>query len=217
MIKNKIVKILLKSIIVIAILNLNSFSSAEDSCSVNNFGSGLPLILQDYSYSEDWFSTLYLNTNKETIPRNAYMEAWVDSGEWGCPPYKWTVDGSGFHFESKSGPTELYDKYNDEIIKLWSDNSACGTATITVTDQCNQTATAFVKSTYGNWVQDCYAVCPDYFGTCGIHDFVEGKNKWKLVYACFGTGCVQICGASASWFTHQGDLAKVWRWAWQCE
>jgi hypothetical protein len=219
MIKSKIVKILLKSIIVIAILNLNSFSFAEDSCSDSSVESGLPLILQDYNYSEDWFSTLYLNTNKETIPRNDFTEAWVDSGEWGCPPYRWTVDGSGFHFESKSGPISISTYKESETPRIWSDNTACGTATITVTDVCGQVATAYVRNTYGEWVTDCDKSSSTGFGTCGVSTFfVKGSYRYQEICACFETGDKDLCGANHRWWCGNGKyLRRAIRQRWQCE
>jgi hypothetical protein len=213
----KIDKRFFQTLALLIISTIGGFSYADDSCSDSSVGNGLPFIIQQYDYPEDWFSTLSLNTNKDTVPRNGFIEAWVNSSEWGCPPYQWNVIGMGFHFNNTSGPTVISNKYEEEKIQLWSDNSACGTATVTVTNQCKQTASVIVKSSFGNWVQACFEICPDYVGTCGVHDFVDDTNKWKLIYACFGTGCEQICGASASWFTHQGDLQRVWRYDWQCE
>jgi hypothetical protein len=214
-----LIKIPFKFIIVISFLSLYSLSLADDSCSDNVDTSGLPMIVGDYSYSEKWFSTLILNVSEETVSRNNFVEAWVDSMEWGCPPYQWTVSGSGFHFQSVSGPISISTFKESETPKVWSDNTACGTATITVTDVCGQVATAQVRNTYGKWVTDCDKSSSTGFGTCGVSPFfVKGSYRYQEICACFETGDEDLCGANHRWWCGNGKyLRRAIRQRWQCE
>ena len=77
------------------------------------------------------------------------MNAWVDSDGKACPPYNWSVSGTGFHFNSASGPTAATTNADLETLQLWADDTACGTATITVTDNCEGTDTDYVRCTTG--------------------------------------------------------------------
>jgi len=78
------------------------------------------------------------------------VDLWVDSS-LACGPFSWEVSGWGFHFGSTSGPTTGETEEELEIITLYADSSACGTATITVTDSCGVTGTAYLKCTSGKW------------------------------------------------------------------
>ncbi|MHC4676621.1 MAG: hypothetical protein ACYTBZ_29405, partial [Planctomycetota bacterium] len=42
----------------------------------------------------------------DDVGRNDYVEVWVDSGGLACPPYSWSVSGTGFLFDDSEGPTE---------------------------------------------------------------------------------------------------------------
>jgi hypothetical protein len=49
--------------------------------------------------------TLNIFTSNDTVERDNYVNVWVDSDGKACPPYNWSVSGTGFHFNSPSGPT----------------------------------------------------------------------------------------------------------------
>ena len=57
--------------------------------------------------------------------------------ENGCGPFNWTVSGTGFSLDNNT---------------LNSSGSACGSATVTVTDALGRVATGHVRSTNGQWV-----------------------------------------------------------------
>ncbi|KKL91355.1 hypothetical protein LCGC14_1895540 [marine sediment metagenome] len=61
----------------------------------------------------------------------------------GTPPYTWSVSGTGFSLEfttTTSGNNTLY-----------ADDTACGTATITVTDVCGCSVVGYVRASDGEW------------------------------------------------------------------
>jgi len=62
----------------------------------------------------------------------------------GCPPFDWSVSGSGFSFAQSETDT----RFNTLI----ADAGSCGSATITVTDDCGDTVTGYVRNTTGSWV-----------------------------------------------------------------
>lgn len=68
----------------------------------------------------------------------------------GCSPTNWSVDGDGFYFDGDA---------NGMSAELCLDESACGSATITVTDACGRKAQGAVRSGNGTWVQ-IGAGCP---------------------------------------------------------
>jgi len=100
-------------------------------------------------------------SSSEQVDPNDYVEVWVDSEGLGCPPYSWTVSGKGFHFNTISGPTTASTDADMEVLQLWADDTACGSAAINVADSCGQTGTGYVKSTAGTWVQ----IHTEYCGT----------------------------------------------------
>ena len=68
------------------------------------------------------------------------------------PPYSWSLSGSGFHFNNISGPTSEETESTSETLQLWADNTACGSAIITVIDPCGKKATASVREpNNGQW------------------------------------------------------------------
>jgi len=62
----------------------------------------------------------------------------------GTAPYTWSVTGTGFSIEPETGS-----RFN----LLLADETACGTATIVVTDACGSGTVGYVRSTEGRWVQ----------------------------------------------------------------
>jgi hypothetical protein len=89
-----------------------------------------------------------------------------------CGPFTWSVSGTGFSLEA----TETDSPAN----VLVADETACGTATITVTSCNGGTATGVVLSTEGQWVK---------------HDEISWSmtNDAGLANAC-GTGSGDGCG-----------------------
>lgn len=108
----------------------------------------------DWSEWPEWHGKLEIRLEKETIARNEGIDLWcVVEGGAPCPPFNWTVSGTGFRFGNISGPTTGQTDEEFEIIQLWADNTACGSATITVTDACGKNVMATVRCTSaGRWV-----------------------------------------------------------------
>ncbi|MBW1716083.1 MAG: hypothetical protein JRJ77_09695, partial [Deltaproteobacteria bacterium] len=72
----------------------------------------------------------------ETVTRGNYVTVWVDSAGLACPPYNLSVGGTGFHFSNIAGPITGETDDNLKTIELWADDTACGSALVTVTDAC---------------------------------------------------------------------------------
>ena len=98
-------------------------------------------------------------SDNDEIARNNYVNVWVDSDGKACPPYSWSVSGTGFHFDSASGPTTATTNADLETLQLWADGTACGPATITVTDLCEGNDEEYVRCTNGRWVKKNINIC----------------------------------------------------------
>jgi len=146
-------------------------------------------------------------SNNDEIARNNYVNVWVDSDGKACPPYNWSVSGTGFHFNSASGPTTATTNADLETLQLWADGTACGTATITVTDLCEGNDKEYVRCTTGHWVlieniscgtlDCCGATCHSEFyciqGKCRYMDsWVAGNlmgTRWHPTGNCVKYSC----------------------------
>jgi len=83
----------------------------------------------------------------ETVDRSDSAEIFVEGG---CPPFTWAVAGTDFSFDDET-TSERQNTLN-------AGASACGTATVTVTDDCGDEVTGYVRCTYGVWAlksSDC--------------------------------------------------------------
>ena len=138
----------------------------------------------------------YSAGNPATIGQSSEAAITVDDG---CPPFSWSVAGTGYSFAQ----TKTQSRSNTLI----TDGDACGTATITVTDDCGDTATGYVRGTTGEWIEkeEMYAYCPaglfvsgqctecaEDAGGCldnaGPSETIIGNKKW---YFSLG-GCVGV-------------------------
>jgi len=99
----------------------------------------------------------------------------------GLGPYSWSVAGTGFSM--------LHEETAGVSNTLQSDETACGPATITVTDFCDGTATGYVRCTAdSHWVskEGCYP-CPaacsrNVCATCDpLDNIVAGYRQWVMV------------------------------------
>ena len=80
------------------------------------------------------------DASADTIARSASVSIAVQDG---LGPYNWSVSGTGFTL----GTAQTAGVSNT----LSADGAACGSATITITDQC-RTTTGYVRCTTGGWV-----------------------------------------------------------------
>jgi hypothetical protein len=123
----------------------------------------------------------------ETIDQNSTATVIVTDG---CGPFNWSVTGTGFSFD---------DSTTDERTNtLSADDTACGSATITITDKCGDSCTGYVRCTEGQWVQkeswsagwkpDCSMnwcdSCAEDSPGCShdmTQEIIEGKWKWWAI------------------------------------
>jgi hypothetical protein len=129
----------------------------------------------------DWHGDLAIYAEKWTISRGEGIALWCVCGEGPlCPQYQWSVSGNGFHFDSSAGPTTGETQKQFEIIKLWADNTACGTATVTVIDDCGKTDTTYILCDEGKWAnKTCiWGDCDERHCVCG--NTVIGKYNYAL-------------------------------------
>ena len=89
---------------------------------------------------EEVANVAYDNDNSDdTIDREGTATVVVTDG---CGPFNWSVSGTGFSISSLTeGRTNT----------LSADGTACGSATITVTDNCSDSCTGYVRCTEGHW------------------------------------------------------------------
>jgi len=110
----------------------------------------------------------------------------------GLGPYSWSVVGTDFSIApTTEGVSNL----------LVAGAGACGTATITVTDYCGDTAVGYVRGTTGQWVTKSVGSCVvpgtgTFVAEVGLqctYEFVK-DNKKQIQYTrnigiCTGDGC----------------------------
>jgi len=119
----------------------------------------------------------------DTIDRNGTATIVVKDG---CPPFSWSVSGTGFSIPaSTDGRTNT----------LSADETACGTATITVTDHCGDNCTGYVRCTEGQWEPvevwgggGCGSLCGGGENTIYI-------GALKIYYRCTDCEAPQTCPA----------------------
>jgi len=157
---------------------------AQD-CQEETGASGTPTSAGNAGYTEEWRQTCDCSGRKPVIclsgdilPRDNFIEAWVDSGNEACPDYTWIIIGNGFHFYNASGPTTATTGTDSERIEIWADSAACGSAIITVKDRCGEEATSSVRQpNNGKWV-----LIEEI--TCGTVDSMPGSGNCNSNYYC---------------------------------
>ena len=135
------------------------------------------------------------DTVTETIGQSSSLVVNVKDG---LGPYTWSVVGTGFsmRYAETAGVGNILD----------SDASACGTATITVTDYCEDTAIGYVRCTaISQWVQKSTGVCqitgPAVWltdaGLSAVFEAVSGigKQRETILYKAGGTPAF-TCGVN---------------------
>lgn len=123
------------------------------------------------------------NLSSATIGRSTSVKVYVKDG---LGPYSWEVTGTGFTMGSpQTGGVQGF---------LQSDATACGTATITVTDFCGDVTTGKVRCTFGEWIIQDYANAmptnpdPTKCSTgrsgsgclIGPWETIIGEERWKI-------------------------------------
>ena len=149
----------------------------------------------NWEYPEGW-ELLWDPTNPEEINRNSSVNI---SAIGGVSPYKWSVSGTGFWLSS--------DETEGLSNTLNADDTACGSATITVTDGPGDVAIGYVRCASGYWVLKGH-----YCGLSGMFDEQFQSGNWpafrktvgnqrqeqyihSMTYAggCAGVDCSTVC------------------------
>ncbi len=113
-------------------LGLIDFESAFDTDKQYQEGINVPTIPEEYTPLPAP-ELQYDPSNPDEINPNSSISLNVVGG---CPPYTLSVSGNGFSMTGKT---------------LFADDTACGSATITVTDACGNNTTGYVRCTAGKW------------------------------------------------------------------
>ena len=175
MLKVKIPKIGLMILTSVFCLFLSGVA-AEKEC-WDSLGGG-PTFTGNHTYTPDWYPEFqYDPDNPDEIDRNSSVEIKVIGG---FPPYSWSVSGNGVILSLNE--TEVPSN------ALYADNTACGTATITVIDKCGDSCTGYVRCTTGSWVMKCsnasnYYGCSPWESVWGgeSYDIIQGYQKWEMI------------------------------------
>jgi len=178
-------------------LGLIDFESGFDTDKQNQEDINVPTIPNQYTpLPEPEFQ--FDPNNLDEIDRNSSIPINVIGG---CPPYTLSVSGNGF---SLIGNT------------LFADGTACGIATITVTDYCGNDAKGYVRCTEGTWsTPEEYGTycmlppgpCPNQVECGAVYDplnpkFYVGKYRVNYIQWCiertlppWDYGCGVYCGS----------------------
>jgi len=159
---------------------------AEEKCVVQTVTEEIK-ISPDWPDWTEWYRKLEISAEKLTIGRGEGINLWCfTEGGSSCPPFNWNVSGTGFHFYGVAGPTTGETEEELEIITLYADNNACGTATITVTDSCGDTSTAYIRCTTGKWTRISTEFCSQMIdgstpGQCckQTSEVIVGKYRYR--------------------------------------
>lgn len=125
----------------------------------------------------------YSDDSDDTIDREGTANVIITGG---CTSYSWSVSGTGFSF---ANATTLA-----RVNTLIADETACGTASITVTDDCGTTVTGEVRCTEGEWVIQGYA------NWSGLPDAAK----------CVAQGSAAGCDATTVEEIVGGERWKIW-------
>jgi len=137
MLKLTIPKIVLIILTSVFCLHLSGLTVADECWDGEGGGQNFT---GNHNYPSGWFPEFqYDPNNPEEIDRNSSVEISVIGG---FPPYTWEVSGTGFSVLSST---------TYRMNTLSADNTACGSATITVTDKYGDICTGFVRCTTGQW------------------------------------------------------------------
>jgi len=163
-----------------------------------------PTITGVYNYTDSWFSNFqFYPGNPDEIDQN---DAIIISIIGGCSPYTWSVSGNGFSL-AESQTTGLTNT-------LIADDTACGTATITVTGCVGPPAVGYVRCSTGGWT--LIESCTDSIGSSGgaCHNYLT-TGKYRHYNVFVGSAHVQDCQGGCKNSSCLPDCLSydIWEWA----
>lgn len=85
------------------------------------------------------------------LKRNSCVDLEVKMDGWGLPPFYWTLQGTGFHFGSTSGPTEITSYSDVGKVILCADSNACGSVSVYVTSSAGGQGDTSLITDSGVW------------------------------------------------------------------
>ena len=180
-------------------------------------GKGTPTSVGNAEYSPGWececsdiIPTIYDNDEDDLIYSAGLVNLWVNSGVLACPPYKWSVSGTGWSLNKNTTNNDL-EQVTLSLIN--TTGKTCGVhysvyATVRVTDNCGVTDDIVFRYSGGTWtlhytlpsVINPYAACggancctPSCYGSCTSGTckecYVIGNETWCVrVMGCVNTG-----------------------------
>lgn len=174
MLKVTIPKIVLTIFMLVFSLHLSGLTVAEECWDGEGGG---PTFTGNHTYTPNWHPAFqYDPNNPDEIDRNNTVAISVIGG---FSPYTWQVSGNGFSLSLNE--TEVPSN------ALYANDTACGSATITVTDNYGATVTGYVRCTEGQWIEkEMGMVCGlgDYCKTTsdagcqGNKTIIQGNKNW---------------------------------------
>jgi hypothetical protein len=174
MLKVKIPKIVFMILTSVFCLYLTGLTVADECW--NGEGGG-PTFTGNHNYPSGWFPEFqYDPNNPDEIDRNSSVEISVIEG---FPPYTWEVSGTGFSLSE--GATEGLTN------TLIADDTACGSAIITVTDKYGAMVSGSLREkNHGHWVCKGAASqfgfgypCTSVWGPADLI-YISGYQKWVV-------------------------------------
>lgn len=225
-------------------LYIGSHVFAQEDCQTGSFSTtqGNPQLIHGWQckFTSD---SEYISLSSDTVDRSTYVTASLDSGNFACPPYTWSINGNGFHFNNDAGPQTEITSSITETLEIWADDTACGSAIIIVTDACGACGRTSVREPnngYWDLIQDesCGVVgsCPIVCCTCyncssiaiGAYTYQDcwiggtvpgryedlGCGKWPYTTDLSGSKC-SCPGYMISFYMF--GMSSHRQWKWQCD
>lgn len=130
-------------------------------------------------------------------PKNPEQITPFDAGEEGSgvatvrfdggrPPYTWQVSGNGFWFDDQYTQTTIQtDTFSTPI---YADENACGSALITVTDDCGKSGSGNIGSTVGvwgewsPWIMEDDSCAGEYYSTSWIDVCEDNLHEYEVAF-----------------------------------
>jgi len=167
-------------------------------------------LIDNWEYPQGW-ELLWDPTNPEEISESSSVNIGVIGG---VPSYQWSVSGTGFWLSS--------DQTQGLSNTLNADDIACGSATITVTDNFGDKVTGYVRCENGQWSlvgNTCSypgeaESMEHLYPTLNYRFYrVVGKYRQMTVYSCY-TSC-SSGGYNYTCISCNGN-SPCWPWTDQC-
>ena len=137
----------------------------------------------------------YESSGTATIARNSSKIIYVKGGG---PPYTWIVNESGFYFDADHTVQQVTTQINSAL--LYADETACGTATITTVDRCNNSTIGSIRSSNGRYIDNgivarvssrdkCWSEsCPQHYGYADVCVGVDNRYKYRAGWCTRSSG-----------------------------